>query len=148
MCQWAAKIIIYPEYRVVKPQKICLMKEGSCVMNYFIEYTTLGKYQAIIYAASYINPINAIKEVGSSISEKLPNGGHILFDLLLSNGDSFNRFAEAYFDGRLIKRDSISIVCLKDFSQLQHLNAHYKGRSKELNNSVLSPRERFLYYKP
>ena len=77
----------------------------------------------------------------------LSNAGFVLFDLLLSNGDSFNRFAEAYFDGYEIKRDMICVVSLNDTKQLKYINSHYKERTVELNNSVLTPSEKYKYSK-
>lgn len=68
----------------------------------------------------------------------------MLFDLLLSNGDNFNRFAEAYYDGSDLSTDSISIADISS-EQLKGLNIYYRGKTKELSKSVLSTKERFRF---
>lgn len=112
-----------------------------------IDYAPLGKYKLVVYATSYVNPIDDAMSIESQIAKDLPEGGHILFDMLLSNGDTFNRFAEAYFDGHSIQRNSMKVVSIRKPAYIRRLNAHYKGRPVELNNSVLSPRERLHFCK-
>lgn len=116
-------------------------------MNYYIDYHKCNKYSAIVYSASYVNPFEEILDISLEIKKTLSYGGFVLFDLLLSNGDNFNRFAEAYFDGREIKRDSINIISLDNVKELKQINSYYKGRLAELNNSILTPSERFKYLK-
>ena len=41
------------------------------------------------------------------------------------------------FDGKEIRRDTIKVVEVNDHEQLKTLNMHYRGRAKELNESVL-----------
>ncbi len=114
-------------------------------MNFSIDFIKSNKYSAVIYSVSYISPFNSLNDITAEIRANLRKKGFILFDLLLSNGDCFNRFAEAYFDGEKIILDSITIIDIEDITQLKHINAHYKGREKELNNSVLSPSEKYKY---
>ena len=112
--------------------------------NYNIEFTKYDKYSAVIYSTSYVNPFESIEDITADIKKDLAGEGYILFDLLLSNGDCFNRFTEAYYDGHEIKSDSISIV---SFDDKKILNTHYRGRTHELNNSVLTPREIYIFAK-
>lgn len=121
--------------------------EVAILLNYSIDFCKCNKYSAIVYSVSYINPFESISEISTDIRTMLPEAGYVLFDLLLSNGDNFNRFAEAYFDGTEIKRDSISVISLDDVGQLKQINRHYKGRLVELNNSVLASSERLKYSK-
>lgn len=113
--------------------------------NYSIDFHQYDKYAAIIYASSYISPFDSLYEITNDIKLKIENAGYILFDLLLTNGDSFNRFAEAYYDGYEIRESSIKVISLKVPDDLKYINAHYFGRAKELNNSVLPPTERIKY---
>ena len=112
-------------------------------MNYSIEYHKHNKYLAVIYSSSYINPFDSIKEINNDMKRNSSKEGFVLFDLLLSNGNNFNRFFEAYFDGQEIKRESVTIVGCKTIVDLKRINSHYIGRIKELNNSVLSPSEKY-----
>lgn len=115
--------------------------------NYYIDFNKYNKYSAVIYSTSYRSPFDSIGSITEELRINLSEAGFILFDLLLSNGDSFNRFVEAYFDGKEIKRDSISVISINDMKQLKQINSHYNGHFDELNNSVLSPSERPKYSK-
>ena len=109
--------------------------------NYCIDYRNCNKYNAIVYASSYINPFENLVEINKDISDKVKQKCFILFDLLLTNGDNFNRFVEAYYDGNAIVEDTIKVVSIS--SELEDINSHYKGRNTEVNNSVLSPGEKY-----
>ena len=112
--------------------------------SYNISYKMCGKYSAVIYPVSYLNPIDELSMISKELRNKIPCNSYILFDLLLSNGDNFNRFAEAFYDGNELKDSSINITQISG-EQLHGLNMYYHGRTKDLNNSVLTPRERFKY---
>ena len=114
-------------------------------MNRFnIAYEQHGKYSAIVYATSYLNPIEDIRSITMELKKHLPAGCYVLFDLLLANGDNFNRFAEVYYDGTDIQPCDISIINLPS-ADVQGLNMYYRGRTKELSKSVLSKREQFRF---
>lgn len=118
--------------------------KGNKMKNYNIIYKKNGKYSAIVYAVSYVNPIDDIQLISNELKEHLPDGGYILFDLLLSNGDNFNRFAEVFFDGNNISGKSISIIELPS-EVIAQLNMYYNGKIKELSQSVLSQTEQYKF---
>lgn len=109
--------------------------------GFHVVYKDCGKYSAIVYPVSYLNPIEDIKSISMELKKHLAAGSHVLFDLLLANGDNFNRFAEAQYDGSEIKASDIRITELPA-DTVQELNAYYRGRAHELASSVLSERER------
>lgn len=114
-------------------------------MNSFnIVYEQHGKYSAIVYPISYQNPIEDIQLISHELMEHIPAGSYVLFDLLLSNGDNFNRFAEAMFNGVEISCKEISVTTVPT-SEMQSLNLYYRGKTKELSKSVLSNREKYKY---
>lgn len=78
------------------------------------------------------------------IEKTFTTGCYVLFDLLLSNGDNFNRFAEAYYDGNELSTRLINIIEMPD-NEVKELNHYYKGKTKELSKSVLSMRERYHF---
>lgn len=110
--------------------------------NYNIDYNTFIKYKAIVYSASYINPINDIDNIANDLVEKSISAGYVLFDFLLSNGNNFNRFAEVYFNGKSIEKETIYTISFSNKNDISTLNSHYTGRFKELNNSILSSKEK------
>lgn len=114
-------------------------------MNSFnIVYEQHGKYSAIVYPISYQNPIEDIQLISRELMEHLPAGSYVLFDLLLSNGDNFNRFAEVIFNGSKINCRDIKVVTVP-VSEIQSLNLYYHGKTKELNKSILSNKEKYKY---
>ena len=114
-------------------------------MNSFnIVYEQHGKYSAIVYPISYQNPIEDIQLISRELMNHLPAGSYVLFDLLLSNGDNFNRFAEVIFNGSEISRKEIKVATIP-ISLIQSLDSYYHGRIKELNKSVLSNKEKYKY---
>lgn len=115
--------------------------------SYSIVYRENKKYAVVIYSNSYINPIQDLKEISMEIRKHINTECPVLFDMLLSNGENFNRFAEAFFDGTEILFESIQVVEMNDLIFLNEINTFYKRNMKALNNSVLSPSERFKYAK-
>lgn len=114
-------------------------------MNSFkIIYEQHGKYSAIVYPVSYVNPIDDIRFISVELREHLSASCYILFDLLLSNGDNFNRFAEAFFDGEDISVGSVRLIEVSS-EELNHFNHYYRGKTKELSKSVLSAKERYKF---
>ncbi len=112
--------------------------------SYNIVYEQHGKYSAIVYPISYVNPIDDIQLISVELRNHLSAGCYVLFDLLLANGDNFNRFAEGFFDGDDISEKSVSIIQVPN-EELQCLNHYYRGKIKELNKSVLSAKERYKF---
>ena len=113
--------------------------------TYFIIYHEILNYSAIIYASSYMNPLDDYEEICTDISHHFSNGCYLLFDLLLANGENYNRFVEAYFDGKRIDQSSLHITAIHDDYGLKEINNYYKGKAKELNNSILTPRLIYKY---
>lgn len=114
-------------------------------MNGFdIVYKQYGKYSAIIYPVSYLNPMEEIQSISDELKKHLTSGCYVLFDLLLSNGDNFNRFAEVYYDGDDIKTSAVSIAEIP-LNEVRGLNLYYRGKVKELSKSVLSAKERYRF---
>lgn len=112
--------------------------------NYSIVLTKDKRYDAIIYANSYISPIQDINEISLELS-RLHIEGVVLFDMLLANGDNFNRFAEVYYDGTQIHLEKMEIIEVYDKCFLNEVNCFYKQNIDLLDNSVLSLSQRFSY---
>lgn len=114
-------------------------------MNSFnIIYEQYDKYAAIVYPVSYLNPIDNLQVISVELRKHLSADCYILFDLLLSNGDNFNRFAEVLFDGNRLVSNSVNVAMIAS-EDINKLNLYYRGRTKELSKSVLSAKERFRF---
>lgn len=105
------------------------------------------KYRAVVYALSYNNPLHDISSISTTLREMIASPGYVLFDLLLSNGANFNRFVEGFFNGKTVVFDSLNVVELRDFHQIECINSYYRNNPTILNNSVLSPSEKMRFGK-
>lgn len=104
-------------------------------------------YGAVIYSVSYLNPLEDMESISNELITKVKKPCTILFDLLLSNGDEFNRFVAGYFDGRHVSYDSLKIVSFDDAATLRTIDHYYHGKFACLNRGVLSPAQRMRYAK-
>ncbi|MFQ7489345.1 MAG: type II toxin-antitoxin system RnlB family antitoxin [Lachnospiraceae bacterium] len=108
------------------------------------ELDSIDGYDYVIYPSSYINPLSKIKLLNEKLKNKINYPCTLLFDLLLCNGDNFNRFAKAYYDGEKVVRDSIEIVEL-DENEIDFIEQYYKECKNLLKNGVLTPQEYMLH---
>ena len=115
-------------------------------MNCIIQLANSGKYAGIVYAASYLNPLCDVAEVEKGLQEMNIQPGVVLFDLLLTNGDNFNRFAEVVYDGTKLHLQNAKVVKL-DTPFRKRIDNFYKGKAKLVSGGVLSPSQRFNFAK-
>ncbi|NLZ54340.1 MAG: hypothetical protein GX892_14575 [Thermoanaerobacteraceae bacterium] len=104
-----------------------------------------AKYKVILFATTYNNPIQDLKDITKELGEKILTPCYILFDLLNCNGMSFNRFVEAYYDGENIIYDSLKIVKINDYHLIKFIDNYYKNNKRNLDYGILSSREKYQY---
>lgn len=104
---------------------------------------SVGGYEAVICATSYINPVENLSDISKDLKGTKP--GRILFDLLLANSDEFNRFAEGQFNGQKISYSSLRTVKINDQDTLKHTNSFYTQNKQLLNNGILSSGEKLRF---
>jgi hypothetical protein len=109
--------------------------------NYKImTYATEKPYEAIIYSMSFISPIEELEYIANDLKHINING-KILFDLLICNGLSFNRYIEVLFNNGKFDKNSFSIIeetkNMKSRGKMFYL--HY---TESIMNSVLTDKEK------
>jgi len=112
-----------------------------------ILYKKNGNYGAIVYSTSYVSPLSELNLIEEELKFNDVVPGFVLFDLLLSNGQSFNRFIEGYFNGKKIEESSLNIASIPKESFVKDINRFYQENTKFLNDGILSTREKFLIAK-
>lgn len=112
---------------------------------YDIKVNTNKKYPIIIYSVSYINPISELDNISKDLRNRIHKECDVLFDLLLTNGEEFNRFAIGHFDGYNINFASINTVKIINNKDLGFINNYYKQNIKILNKGVLTASEKLKY---
>lgn len=100
-------------------------------------------YDYIVYPTSYINPLLNKKLLSSKLSESIHENSKILFDLLLCNGNCFNRFCKGTFDGTKIK--SLEFANIDDESTIKFIEQYYAENRKTLSNGVLVRSEYMMH---
>ncbi|NLD35869.1 MAG: type II toxin-antitoxin system RnlB family antitoxin [Desulfatiglans sp.] len=116
----------------------------SNMKNYYkIKKTNFKQYPYIVFSTCYINPMDQKEDIEKELKKNKVQG-KILFDLLLSHGNTPDRFFEAIFDGYEILEDSIkNIVIVPD--KIKDIAADFYYIKQEfLENSVLSNTQKFL----
>lgn len=102
-------------------------------------------YPYVIYSTSYINPLEEIEGIQDELNNQFE--GTVLFDLLLSNGVSSNRFVEAEFDGQSFIYNSFRIPSTIDDFIKEISVEFYKKHPEYLKSSILPKTQRFLVRK-
>lgn len=99
--------------------------------------STKTEYKLLVLSVSYISPFDEIEELENDLRE-MNFKGIVLFDLILCNGVSPNRFIKSYFDGNSFYSNTFEIVNnIKDDVKLISSN-FYKNNSDLIDKGVLS----------
>lgn len=98
---------------------------------------------ALATATSFESPLSNLSEVSSVLVNKLGSSSQlVIFDLLCSNGDEWNRFIAMEFDGGKLVRNTYRIIEINDsplYEDLKHLQAAYFEKNPNyLEASILS----------
>ncbi|PWW26628.1 RnlB antitoxin of RnlAB toxin-antitoxin system [Cytobacillus oceanisediminis] len=113
--------------------------------NYEIQKVDYHEYPYVIFSTSYVNPIEDIDDIEEELKPLFK--GKVVFDLLLSNGFTSNRFVEAEFDGTRFNHSSFK--ALKDVNDciIKEASHFYSSHSGLLKNGILSNAHQFLIKK-
>ncbi|AWC81882.1 hypothetical protein C3R43_24135 [Serratia marcescens] len=97
------------------------------------------KYQIIVVATSYNNPLSCLNIVAQRLEDEAFRGD-VLFDLLCSNGFESNRFASINFDGKSFSKDTFSILDEHNLPSdlVKKQNTFISEHADFLSNSILT----------
>lgn len=102
-------------------------------------------YDYIVYPTSYINPLGKKSLLNENLKSKIAGPCHILFDLLLCNGNCFNRFYEVEFDGSQIQKRTIENVSFDRAQDVDFIENYYRQNPKALTQGVLVASEYMMH---
>lgn len=117
-------------------------KLGDIMNNLEIEKLNNSKYEYLVLLTSYVDSLADISEIVKYLQKKNCVSGELLFDLLLVNGNSFNRFVEVYYDGRSLNPDTYNIVEDIDLAIKNKTKSIIKRNMEYLSSSVLTNSEK------
>lgn len=106
-------------------------------MVYNFEVISLEKteYDFVVFSKSIESPLHNIPAICSAIKEQYPYECKIMFDMLLSIGNTSDRFVEAKFDGECIIVETITSKKIAKKSDLRQIGLNYL-----LNNDAILER--------
>lgn len=84
----------------------------------------------VVVATSYVSPLSEIASISDELRE-ISYKGDVIFDLLLSNGFSSNRFLRISFNGEILEHSGIEILTQMESNILNEIytflseNPHY-----------------------
>lgn len=105
----------------------------------------VSDYTIVVFSMTYINPISYLSTIEKDLG-KLDFSGKIIFDLLLSNGNSSNRFVEANVNNSKIDRRSMKVIghSSLESSFVKKTREFYKSHQSILDSSnILLDDEKF-----
>lgn len=98
------------------------------------------KNQVIIIALPDYNPLNQLMILGESL-KKINYIGLVIFDLLVINGVSSNRFVSFIFNGYKFERKTLKIIKDIDYNIKRNQDDFFRKHFDLLESSVLSSEE-------
>ncbi|MDQ0341108.1 hypothetical protein J2S00_003952 [Caldalkalibacillus uzonensis] len=96
----------------------------------------------LILSNSYINPLEELESIESDLQNNFT--GKVIFDLLLSNGNSSNRFMEAIFDGNKFDYSSFKIITDVDVTIKKISASYYRNNENLMQSTIVSDAFKFL----
>ena len=97
------------------------MKGGGSMKNFELIKLNNSKYDYLVIATTYINPISTLEDVQKELADI---SGNIIFDLTLINGTNSNRYISAIFEGRNFNRNSFSSVKVIE-TDVKHISSDF-----------------------
>ncbi|MDD2972505.1 MAG: type II toxin-antitoxin system RnlB family antitoxin [Lachnospiraceae bacterium] len=106
------------------------------------------QYDVIIFSESYDSPFSCLEEITEEVKKNNIRDARVLFDALLSIGNTSERFAEASFVGEKFVLDSFKFVEIKKNNMIRQFCAHFfNENSNILEYSILTPIQKELLRK-
>ena len=100
----------------------------------------------MVFSISESNPTDYILSIEEELLKK-QYSGHVFFDLLLTNGNNFNRYLKAYFDGGKFQQNSYTILSEPEVKLKKKSVNFYQKNIKFLEHSILSKPIKFMIKK-
>lgn len=114
--------------------------------SYCIHKTTSDGLLAVVYSLGFDSPMNHLQSIEIDLHKK-GEQGDIIFDLLLANGNTTDRYYKAFFDGNKLIESSIKKMVTPSTTIQEQSLSFYHQKQKYLKNSMLNKAQRFLIRK-
>jgi hypothetical protein len=98
----------------------------------------------VVTASSDFNPMQQLKTLSIEL-QNMKFRGSVVFDLLYTNGQAYNRFVEINFDGTAFDRKSLNIIEHIDYNLKSEQDDFFRSAPDILAGTVLSEAERAAF---
>lgn len=110
---------------------------------YFQTYTFENQLNCLVFSTSYISLTEQLPDIIHTL-KSIDFKGVVVFDLLLSNGNSVNRFISSVFDG-VCFNDFVILNDQKEIQEVRGISSVFYSKNHEfVENSILSKNEKRL----
>jgi hypothetical protein len=98
----------------------------------------------VIFCTTYVNPISYLRSIETELKNRSFNG-KVIFDLLLSNGYTSNRFIQAKVVNHKIDKNSMKVVnSVSDFILEKSREFYIKNKNFVEDSSLIDEEKRRL----
>ncbi|MBS5934615.1 MAG: type II toxin-antitoxin system RnlB family antitoxin [Clostridiales bacterium] len=104
------------------------------------------KYKYVVIATSYVNPVDELYNIENDLRQQ-EFIGQVVFDLLLCNGITDNRYIEVYFNGNTFDINQSKILNDIDIETKKIIYSFYISHINMLEYSSLPKAQQFLLKK-
>jgi hypothetical protein len=106
----------------------------------FYRIEPLSDKFVVIFCTTYVNPISYLPSIENDLKKALFNG-KVIFDLLLANGYTSNRFIQASVVDNKIDKGSMKVINRVSNLVLEKSREFYKNNRSFIEDSSLTDKE-------
>jgi len=132
-------------YNLVKNIYSITWKGVKPMADYEFARINYQKYAIIVFLKSYETPFSYLSQIEEELIRYKVAPCTVLFDMLLSMGNTSERFAEAHFNGIEFDKHSFCYVSISKNNELREVSMNfYRGHRETLDYSILNSAQKKL----
>ncbi|WP_160680889.1 type II toxin-antitoxin system RnlB family antitoxin [Clostridium sp. C8-1-8] len=95
--------------------------------------------KCIIFSTTYVSPLDFLKDIEKDLMNIVNYSMEVVFDFLLSSGNSSERFGQINYTANGFDMKSFKFIKIPPKNQLRELSVnYYKDKDENLDNSILT----------
>lgn len=95
--------------------------------------------KCIIFSTTYVSPLDFINDIENELRRIVNYSVEVVFDFLLSSGNSQERFGRINYTGSEFDMRSFQFINVSKKNDLRKVSAnYYKDKDQNLENSILT----------
>lgn len=95
--------------------------------------------KCVIFSTTYISPLDFIKDIENDLKSIVNYSLEVIFDFLLSSGNSKERFGKINYTGSEFDMKSFQFIKVPQKNDLRNVSVnYYRNKDENLDNSILT----------